>query len=621
MQSCSLAKLLFLAKDLDNSLDLVNAAIKLESKSATALGLKAMILYRRNQNDDRKAALSVAQTTLAIDPSDVEATVVLAADRFLHNDNKGALKILEREPATHDNDIGIQLFKLQILEKMNDLKQAENVLMRLIKHYPKESGFRTALVKLYLYEKRPQDAEKALRAFAAANPNDLAVEMDVVRLLRTIKGPAAAREELQARIRAGGQVSDYQIALAQLDFAQGDAHKSVSLLENLGKNSDFPETALLAKVKLAEIYFAKGKIDEANELVSQILQKDHRNPGALKVRAEIHLKQGQVDAAISDLREALNDNPRSLPLTLLLASAYERIGSIDLAEKQYVAAMRISNGNAVVGLEYVAFLNRRGNPQRAGDILAQLAKRYPDNIRVLTTLAEFRLRQRNWAGAKEIADTIRRIGNDKGLADRILAATLSGQNNYNESISILEKAYTAAPSIPRMASLVNELMRAKQFDKAEKILRTTLKSNPSNVDAYVMLGAVQLRQNALDEALKSFQAAIAHNPKDANGYNALANLYMREKKHDEALKTVRAGLQVQPDSLVLHMTLAGLLTEKGDYKAAIAEYDTLLKQHPASMEIANNLASLLSEHHTDKASSQSRVCYCCHFAEFACCPF
>ena len=70
-------------------------------------------------------------------------------------------------------------------------------------------------------QKRPDDAEKELRALAAANPSDVEASLNVVRFLQQLKGPAAAREELLARIKAGADVAKYQIALAEFDFAQG----------------------------------------------------------------------------------------------------------------------------------------------------------------------------------------------------------------------------------------------------------------------------------------------------------------------------------------------------------------------------------------------------------------
>ena len=66
---------------------------------------------------------------------------------------------------------------------------------------------------------------------------------------------------------------------------------------------------------------------------------------------------------------------------VLLASAYERSGSIELAEKEYADATKTSAFNVPVTLNYVAFLRRRGSPERAEDVLTELARRWPNNVR------------------------------------------------------------------------------------------------------------------------------------------------------------------------------------------------------------------------------------------------
>ena len=92
-----------------------------------------------------------------------------------------------------------------------------------------------------------------------------------------------------------------------------------------------------------------SKIDAAEAIVSEILRKDSRNTDCLKVRASIRIVRGQLESAITDLQQALNDQPRSTELMLLLALAYERSGSMALAEKQYADAVRISNFNPSCG--------------------------------------------------------------------------------------------------------------------------------------------------------------------------------------------------------------------------------------------------------------------------------
>ena len=199
-------------------------------------------------------------------------------------------------------------------------------------------------------------------------------------------------------------------------------------------------------------------------------------------------------------------------------------------------------------------------------------------------MAQVRLARQEWTGAQEIADTIRRIGNDHGAAYQILAAAFSGQKKYGESIDILEKAYVAAPdNVVRLVAPVNELIRAQQFDKAETLLQTVLKKNPANAEAYLMLGSIQLVKNAPDQALKSFQAAVEQQPKNVDGYRALADFYAREKKHNEALMVIHAGLLQQPDSFTLRMALAGICRVKETTKPLSRNTNTLLKQQPGSI--------------------------------------
>ncbi len=68
------------------------------------------------------------------------------------------------------------------------------------------------------------------------------------------------------------------------------------------------------------MYVSKANIAAAEPLISEILAKDRRNAGALRLRAAINIEKGQIDSAISDLREALNDQPKSPELLMLLAT-------------------------------------------------------------------------------------------------------------------------------------------------------------------------------------------------------------------------------------------------------------------------------------------------------------
>jgi tetratricopeptide (TPR) repeat protein len=597
-----LGKLLLLAGASDEALRLVNAGIETDSRNADLRALKAAISFKL---DDRAEAVREAQTALELDPTNADALMVRAVDRLGRGDAKGALSLLEGVSIADAKDLlGLQLLKIKLFGQTGDLISAEAALNKLVELNPKESGYRKLLINFYVEQRRTDEAEREMRALAAVNPMDSAATLDVVRFLYTVeKDPAAARRELNVRINAGGEVFPYQVALAEMDFAEGNLTEGKQLLENLISNGGSPEQVRAARTALAQMYLTQRSFGPAEMLASDILRDDPHNLAALKLRASIRIERAQLDAAIADLLDALNYQPRSTDLMSLLATAYERSGLIELADKQLADATRASDFDTNVSLEYVGFLQRRGSVARAEDILIGLNKRRPNNIQVLSTLAQVRLARQNWIGAQEIAESIRRIGDNGSAADQILGAALIGRKKYDEAIAAFLNAYNAAPTAAQpMASLVGAFLKADKKDQAIIFLKSVLAKNPGNANALVLLGSIQLASGAADQALKGFLAAVKAQPKDTVGYQALADLYLSQKNYDEAIRVVRTGIQQQPDMLALRMILAEALERKGDYEAAISEYGFLFDKQPGNLIVANNLASLLLDHRTDHDS-------------------
>jgi tetratricopeptide (TPR) repeat protein len=595
-----LTRLLLLAGNSAEALKIVDAGIAIDKNSSALTSLKAAILFKM---DDRNGAVREAEAALSMDPENFEALIVLSANRLARGDSEGALSILERKGEGQDKNVGVQLFKLKILETRGDLPKIEAILLKLIEHYPQEQIFRRQLIKFYLDQNRQIDAEKQLLAIVKANPADTKAGVDLVRYLQATKGPEAAHQQLVRLINEGGNVFSYQMALADFHLGQGAFDDGVRLLETISRTSSSQENAHAAKIRLAEVHFSMNRLAEAEALVADVLDKDRRNVGGLKLRATIRMNKGQLDDAIADLREALNDKPQASDLLLLLATAFERAGSIELAEDRFVNATKVSNFEPTVGLQYVAFLQRRGNLARAEDMLLQLADRRKDNLGILTTLAQVKLARRDWIGAQEISDSILRLGDNPGVANQILAESLAGQKKHGESIAVLEGVYEATPEAAQpMFALVRAYVRAEKLDAAESFLNSILKENPKNAEAHVLMGSVKLTKNEPKQALQSFRTAIKEQPKNVSGYRALANYHMRNRENDEAEKVIRAAMAEQPESIPMRLMLAQVHEINKDFEAAITEYEFLLQRQPGSAVVANNLASLLLDHRTDAAS-------------------
>ncbi len=361
----------------------------------------------------------------------------------------------------------------------------------------------------------------------------------------------------------------------------------------------------MARDTLAQLYLDRNDAASAEPLIAEVLEKDSRNIEALRLRAAIRLARGQTDDAISDLRRALNDQPRSPELLASLAIAYERSGAIELADKSFQDAMKASGYSTTYGLNYIAFLQRRGFTTQAEAVLGDLITRHPKDVAILSALARDRIARHDWAGAHEIADEIRRIGNNDVVADQIDGAAFAGQNKLADSLSSLKNAYEASPNaIQPLAALVGTYLRAKQPDKAEALVQSAIKANPKNAEAITLLGSIALAKGDAASAEEDFKRAISEQAQSPVGYSALANLYLQQRKPDQAIEIVRSGLKELPKNFSLRLTLASLMEYKNDFDAAIAEYNSMLKDSPGSLIVINNLASLLADHKTDKDSLQ-----------------
>lgn len=595
-----LATMALFSGHFQEALEWADVANLIDPANARTHALRAATLFKTG---DETTALQEARRSLELAPGNKEAITVLAAERFAHEDNDGALQLLGTITGDAADDPGVELFRIKIYQKAGELDQAEQRLRNLVERYPQDQTLSTQLLQFYLARDKKDQAEELLRRAADADTRNSAAGLALVGFLKDARGEATARRELVQRLKQAADPFPYKMALAEFDIATGHGEAAEDQLKAIVADDKAPDHVKAAQLRLAQLYVATKRFALADTAIANVLQNEPGNGQARRLRATALLEQGLFDQAIGGLREALSDQPRSTDLMLLLAVAYERSGSIELAAKQYANAARNSDFAPGPGLDYVAFLSRRGRGDEAEDVLAELSSRHPDNVDVLSALARLRLDRQDWSGAREIAENLQRLGKKTGLADQILGAVSSGQRNYKDSVASLTRAYEANPGEAQsMFALVRSYVLAKQPEKADAFLDLVLSKNAASAEAHVLKGLLKMSNNLPDAAAESFKSAIEANPKSPVGYQALADLRIKQKRYGDAVDVLRNGLREEPSSSSLLLAYAGALELNGDIGAAIATYEDLLKKEPGSLIVANNLASLLTEYLNDKAS-------------------
>lgn len=597
-----LAKMLLAGGAPETALTVLDAGGEAASNNPAALSLRAAILLKMK---DRSAGIAEAVKARDLDPADVEAAIILAWDKLSKGDREGALQVLSAPAIASQNDSRVEQERALILAQKGDLGQAEAILHQLIQRKPDDLSLHDQLVRIYTAQQRYDDAERELRSLAESKPENTELELRLVHFLAASKGPAAARDELVKKIKGGGNVFNYQIALADLDFTQGKFEDSVATLKSLIDARDSSEHVLAAQAKLADFYLRRRNFPAAEEVVSTILKADARNTKALRVRAAIRMENGQFESAIGDIREALNAEPKSPELLLLLGLAYQRQGKTELAERQYADAHKSAAGNPAVTLQYVSFLQRQGRPEQAKEVLTDAVNAQPRSMELLGALAKIRLEQKDWSGTLDLANSIQALEGKPEHGELIRGAVFANQGKLDQAAAAFEAAHSAAPdAVQPVTLLATTYVRSGKSQKAEALLKEMLDKHPGNLEMLLLLGKVQFSSNHIDDAENSLKAAVEQHPKTEPGYVALADLYVAQKKYDRASATLRSALEQLPDSVNLELALAGVLIRSADYDGAMSKYEEILKRHPSLLVATNNLAALLLDHRTDEESLQ-----------------
>ncbi len=595
-----LGRLLLLAGQLDKALEKSDLALKLNNQELSVLSLRAAIMLKL---DNAPAAVKLANQVLDKDHLHNEALMILAAERITAGDSLKAIEYLDRGLKKNDKNVAMQLIKIKALENLAKIDSAEEVLIRLIKHYPKIASFNTVLAQFYLKHGRKDEAEQIYRNIIKNNPKDLKAKIKLVQFLNGVKGSDAGLKQLQMFSQQNPENIDLKFALVQFHLSRKEYTHVNELLNKIINEEAGTEVAIKAKGIMAATLLVKGDKKSAEKIINEILTADKKNQSAVMLKANIDIDRQKYDEAIAALRLILRDTPDSSGALFILAKAYYLSGSSDLADEQYFKAFKSSKFNESYGLSYAQFLLKRKQPKRAEKIITDVLSVSRNSLPALKLLAQTRLSLGDWIGAQQVADNIKRIGDKSNLANQINNAVLVGQKDYSKSIALLKKSYQSSPdSVQPVVALVRTYLLAGKTKEAGSFLDAVISASPDNTNARILRGQLFSSQGNNEKAINTYEEAIKRDPENAASYFHLATLHIRGKQYETASVVLNKGLSVAPKSFSLQMTLAGLYETTGKIENAIKTYEDLIKIKPNADIVANNLASLLTENRTDKTS-------------------
>ena len=588
-------------------------AIRLAPDQPGVQAIKLALDYRTavvaNDAAARSKIADAARALLVTLPgNEVARRIVL--DQLVSGPNPGdALPVLDEALKQQPDALEYHMLKFQLLAKANDVAGTGAELQAMVKLFPDNTDVKSALISWYMVQKDYDGAEAFLRQLAGADDGPADGHVALIQFLQAARSIDLARAELDKLIAANAanpaNAQLYGATRASFDFQDGKTAEAVAAMDAIVKAAAPSDQTRRIKTTLAHMLDTTGNRVGARAMIEQVLADDPANVDALKQRATWLIADDKAGDAIVALRTALGQSPRDAQILTLMAAAYERDGSLDLAGQQLARAVEVSGSAPEDALRYAQFLMRQNKPQVAESVLVNTRQVNPANPQVISALIQFYINQNQWSQAQDAVDALKalKLPDDQSHVQELQAAVLAGQNKVEDSLALLQAQVAKGGQADlSVAMIVQTQMQAGKLSEARAYLDGALKADPKNVGLRLLGANLDARMDKADLAEAAYRQIIAEDTKSDAAVRLLYGLLQSKGRAADATQLLDASLAVLPTSSTLRWMKASELEHDGKVDAAIAIYEALYAEDSGNTIIANNLASLITTYHEDDAS-------------------
>jgi len=628
------------------------------------------------------ATIEDVDRLLAMDPDSADA-LVLMAQAFMGagrmKEAEAAMRRLWESPtqghSTAAARAGISLAKLEAYEN-DDQAGAETILEGLMERFPQNPSVLGFVTDFLRHTNRSEFAGELLREALERDPGDLSVRQELADHLKA-SGDAEAAEALLVEATDLFDSPQAWLALAEFHRAAGRYAESLTdferILELVPGASDilrFRYADILAdageyeraaaeaadiegqgyrNVVLGRLAFVRGEYAEALRRLDEALQEWPNNAGARYLAARSALALGDLDRAISELREStrvgmaetnapielgsiyltlgrhataltlaglLVDNedfrrgPRMGPAMLLLARAYWETGNEGLAREQAKKLGDLPGYEEQSVLELARFEDEEKGPAAAARLItgSELDLTDPANELALRQGCDHLVTAGQRDAALRLAEAALAANSDSAAFHDIVGRVLVSVGRGNEAMANFERALELdpeyAPSLEGQASL---RLAGGDAEGARALFDRASEADVINASYPYQAAQIELSHGRVAAAEERLREVLKRDPLHAHASNDLAwILAERGESLDRALSLATRASEVDGSATIFD-TLGWVHYRRGAFAAAVAALERAHQLDPESPSIAYRLAlSLVETGQRDRAEALFR---------------
>ena len=575
-----LGRMLSLAGLPDRALEVIAPVLAAAPDDAELLTVRAAAMMLKG---DLAAARADAERAVKRAPGNEEAVAVLAALLRRAGEGREAVQLVSRSVDAAPQSVDLRLVLAQLLVDQQRNADAQKQLEEIIRLEPEVLVHRYRLAQLHIFSKNVDGAEQALRAGVAANPESVEARLALVNLLAAQRSFEAADRELTA-LRAKDP-DNLPLLLGSGAFYEqaGQPARAEAVYREVIEEDDTGPSGLGARNRLATMSLRAGKRDDAAKLVEEVLAENPRDADALVMRADLALAKGDTNAAITDLRAVLRDQPNSVPIHRALARAHLQAKDLTLAEETLRNAVQANPRDLLARLDLAQLLLQQGKPAQALPVVEQLVKDEPNNVAALEALYRVQAGAKNLDAALATANAIQALQPKLPLGYYLAGLVQQGQRKSVDASQSFARAASLAPTgwqAWRGQALAEQ--QQGNTEAAISVLRQGVAATRGAAPLVMDLAALLELQGRTDEAIAEYEAMYSADPRSDVAANNLAMLLATYRKDEQSLARAAelAGRFAKSPNPAFLDTYGWVLYARGQHAEAVAALVAAVKLAP-----------------------------------------
>lgn len=303
-------------------------------------------------------------------------------------------------------------------------------------------------------------------------------------------------------------------------------------------------------------------------------------------------KNGEMKAAVIQLKNAVEKDPKFAPARYLLAVVYNEQGNFASAEKESRKALELGFDKGQSTIELARALIGQGQAKKLLDEVPANGWQgeAAASITALRGNAHLMLGESDAAKAdydRALVLVPGHIGASLGLARLAV-----GKRDMDGALNLVDQAIAKSPSDAESLLLKGDLLRASgKPEQAVAVLNESLKVRKDHADVYLSLASIAMEANKLDEARAQVDKARKVEPNNLMATYMTALIDFREGKYVAARDGVQQVLKSAPKhgpSVVLFGAVSYAL---GAYEQAEQKLSPMLERMPQSAYVRRLLTA------------------------------